>query len=696
MEKRLNKVPYKMRLLLSYITVLLLPVIFLFSLYYYNSMEQLRKQVETGEINIAQTYCALLDAQFKNLESITQNLCYYQNIRPFCLKDDVIKAQEVIQTLNRYEIGHHFFSNIYIHFYCDEYFYSSSSSITNINFIDSFIFQEKTVDLYSSIANLSNPLLLPGVSHKGQNGLLVIHPFQWHSSSKGVICYFIQEKSIYNILSSGIQPDRRSLSVITSTENTVWNQLLQNSTLANSSAIICERKQQHLLYGQPIADTCLYLVSVSIPMKTDILYKHAIILIVRLAVVMSLGMILCRYLTRKYYSPIHNLQQVVSKNNHNNNRSEDVFQCIQDAYLKLEEQNQEMSKKIDQQLLVQQRLLIASAMIGDLPDEVTFQQQCEDVGLNLKGPLYYILLSLSSNNTTVNWKDVFPESVYEIYNVSHDELFLISTAKEITQIQKAGEYYLSAPCYSISELPWAYASVKSSYDIRKQLNTQENSFNYFAQYQQILLKFEAQLAVGNIKQATTYINQLIPQLELLSMQKCRQLYSHIFRLIEIASEGNTKATLPGYNDLISYVNQKELSDVLHNCLDELSKEKNIANVDNSSTLNIQSILSYVHTHYSNVQFSLHALAQEYNVSVSYISQFFKENKGIGLLDYYTQLRMAKAKELLSTTDMNINAIAVSVGYFRPSSFSRRFKQLQGISPAEYHKIHKTDIAVTAQ
>jgi two-component system response regulator YesN len=55
-------------------------------------------------------------------------------------------------------------------------------------------------------------------------------------------------------------------------------------------------------------------------------------------------------------------------------------------------------------------------------------------------------------------------------------------------------------------------------------------------------------------------------------------------------------------------------------------------------------------------------------------------------DYLIQVRMEKAKVLLSTTDLSIKAVAISVGYRRDSSFGPAFKKYFGVSPSSYRYV----------
>lgn len=59
--------------------------------------------------------------------------------------------------------------------------------------------------------------------------------------------------------------------------------------------------------------------------------------------------------------------------------------------------------------------------------------------------------------------------------------------------------------------------------------------------------------------------------------------------------------------------------------------------------------------------------------------------GMSCQSYITQLRMNKAKALLSYTDTPINLIAEQVGYLNASAFSRKFREHVGVSPSHFYK-----------
>ncbi|MFL0554359.1 helix-turn-helix transcriptional regulator [Paenibacillus barengoltzii] len=57
---------------------------------------------------------------------------------------------------------------------------------------------------------------------------------------------------------------------------------------------------------------------------------------------------------------------------------------------------------------------------------------------------------------------------------------------------------------------------------------------------------------------------------------------------------------------------------------------------------------------------------------------------MNFIDYVTALRIEKAKELLSDSDMKVNEIAEQVG-LQPSYFIRLFKRFEQITPGQYRE-----------
>ncbi len=94
------------------------------------------------------------------------------------------------------------------------------------------------------------------------------------------------------------------------------------------------------------------------------------------------------------------------------------------------------------------------------------------------------------------------------------------------------------------------------------------------------------------------------------------------------------------------------------------------------------ITEYLIEHYSDPELTLNQLASVFHLSTSYISRTFKQYTGLNMIEFLTDLRLNRAKDLLCNTEMSIRDIAVAVGY-SPDTFSRVFRRNEQSSPSQY-------------
>jgi len=85
----------------------------------------------------------------------------------------------------------------------------------------------------------------------------------------------------------------------------------------------------------------------------------------------------------------------------------------------------------------------------------------------------------------------------------------------------------------------------------------------------------------------------------------------------------------------------------------------------------------------SINIAINDLAKQACLSATQFKKVFKESTGVTSQQYLTNLRMEKAKALLTYTDTPINIIAEQVGYLTPSAFSRKFKEHFADSPSAF-------------
>ena len=84
------------------------------------------------------------------------------------------------------------------------------------------------------------------------------------------------------------------------------------------------------------------------------------------------------------------------------------------------------------------------------------------------------------------------------------------------------------------------------------------------------------------------------------------------------------------------------------------------------------------------------MAAACGISKSHFINLFKEQNGCTPKQYRLQALIRKACTLLSTTTMNVQEVAYTLGMNDPLYFSRLFRSVQGISPREYQRTHRSD------
>jgi len=101
---------------------------------------------------------------------------------------------------------------------------------------------------------------------------------------------------------------------------------------------------------------------------------------------------------------------------------------------------------------------------------------------------------------------------------------------------------------------------------------------------------------------------------------------------------------------------------------------------------VDRVLALLHESYMT-DISLEACADRFGTYPQKLSASFRQMVGINFIDYLTNLRLEKSKELLVSTDMKINDIAEHVGY-QPTYYNRIFKKHEEMTPGQYREKHK--------
>lgn len=105
---------------------------------------------------------------------------------------------------------------------------------------------------------------------------------------------------------------------------------------------------------------------------------------------------------------------------------------------------------------------------------------------------------------------------------------------------------------------------------------------------------------------------------------------------------------------------------------------------NNIEKSIQEICYHIREHIED-DFNFERLTQNYDTSCSHLRKMFKQYTGKSPHQYYLDMKIIRAKELILNTNLSIKEIAFSLGFESIHYFSRLFKNKVGRAPTEFRR-----------
>lgn len=142
----------------------------------------------------------------------------------------------------------------------------------------------------------------------------------------------------------------------------------------------------------------------------------------------------------------------------------------------------------------------------------------------------------------------------------------------------------------------------------------------------------------------------------------------------------SKNERPGYQQLLSGMVIHLVSWLLYREKDKSWKDKEVLNKIDKARLIIRENI--------NSPFSPEELAASLNMSYTWFRRMFKQYTGLAPAQYIAQIKIRKARELLSVSNKTIKEIALELGFESIDYFSTAFKRQTKMTPGEFRKTGK--------
>lgn len=134
--------------------------------------------------------------------------------------------------------------------------------------------------------------------------------------------------------------------------------------------------------------------------------------------------------------------------------------------------------------------------------------------------------------------------------------------------------------------------------------------------------------------------------------------------------------------LMTVRTMQELEDVATQIIDQLAEHQQSGESGLGSKL--EQVIRYIEANYSDPNLSVQMIAEEFSLSLPYLSREFKRYKETGVLSYINECRIRHAKKLMmENSNMTVAEVAQLVGYNSSQTLIRIFKRYEGVTPGSY-------------
>ncbi len=99
---------------------------------------------------------------------------------------------------------------------------------------------------------------------------------------------------------------------------------------------------------------------------------------------------------------------------------------------------------------------------------------------------------------------------------------------------------------------------------------------------------------------------------------------------------------------------------------------------------IDRVVRYLQVHFQD-HLALRDIARSVGLGPQYFCSLFKAQMGCSFVQYVRRLRLAHARELLRSTDMDVTQVAFESGFHDATYFGQIFKAAEGVTPSQYRR-----------
>lgn len=415
-----------------------------------------------------------------------------------------------------------------------------------------------------------------------------------------------------------------------------------------------------------------------------------------------LGAVVIFFAMRMNYRPIKELENVVLDAQVLEQPTNDAITNVSQAFNKIQQRNNAIVSK---SAAIAKERVIFRLLLGSYQTFDAFNQEGELVHLHLDAEPMYIINIRNHSNIDEELAPMIVDRAKTIWNDQRTVMFveipenqdviLVVSGKPNTQEAEQIGATLSTmgldAVVKISELCDTPAQLASAWLSLFDDHALVDSSTEGSLSQEFLGMLTNALDFGEPDRVQFVIEGMVSMLNSLTDQDLRLPLLDVLYAVRIkcSSREETIAALDSIPATIRDMaaNNADQAAVILRRIGQVLYEYLTPPVEDENTLSplCQQIVAYLEENYTNVELNVQCVADNFNISLSNMSHYFKSHMGVPVSSYVENLRISHSQELLQTTNQSVNDIAIAVGYAQPATFMRAFKKQTGVSPTTWRK-----------
>ncbi|GKX28203.1 AraC family transcriptional regulator [Vallitalea longa] len=747
MKIRHNNISYYHKYLISYIIILIIPILFI-ALYVNGSIfKTLEKEVIANDVNSLYQVKNNIESYHDNMQKIKQEIYLETCKKPFFFKDDPLRGLELIKQLKSYQVTNPFVEDVLLYFCGDKYIYNASGTCPIKIFADEIFHYENwdSQDIYTSINKIEKPIYRPAEKVSLPNDFVkeyvtMIYPLSVNSKKPYAIVAFVVPREVFDIRINDIVNNKEKITVIIDNEDNIiitskMEHVLNDESL--SKVIKLKSSQNEIkLDGKVYIKTYIQTKKtgwkyLTLTPKSCIYEKIRDVrlgFLIGILLIAILGLLFINLSMHINYNPIRKLKNYSENFIHNVKKTTGELELVREAIDYLSDMNEQLTNEVEYSNEANKQYITLQLLRGAKPYDKKLHEKADRYGVTLNNYFTVAIIYVSSKEQYATARGDIIEKVKEdfsdygiIYTCEHidcrkiimilslekhDYLMIkekfIKVQKSIKDVWNISTTIGISDCYNDKEfIPKLYIEASTAVDYR--LVKGHGCVIFFSDIieQEIALKsyptenlknITSLLKVGNIKAIEDEIDMIVSYIKennspiFIARGLCFDIINMIFQTGNniITDFDNSNIDIPDVFTLSQCDTMDELINIIKDLTHDLCT-KIIEQKDKEELSLIHEMVIYIKNNYVDLNFSLLGMADYFNMSQSSLSMYFKDKTGQTILNYITRMKIDKAKELLITTNITLNKLSKAVGYSNTTSFIRRFKQWEEITPGEYRK-----------